>query len=66
MKCFLDLDEMFFLFGKSLPSVIDKTPASRLSVLKQLMCANYEFKVVYAVHSTRTEKNSWKLFWQYF
>jgi len=47
---------MFFLFGKSLPSVIDKTPASRLSVLKQLMCANYEFKVVYAVHSTRTEK----------
>jgi len=52
----VDLDEMFFLFGKRLPAVLDKTPASRLSVLKQLMCANYEFKVVYAVYSTRTGK----------
>ena len=52
----VQVDEMFFLFGRRLPSVIDKTPASRLSVLKELMCVNYEFQVVYAVYSTKTEK----------
>ena len=48
------VDEMCFLFGKRVPSIIDKTPECRLSVLKELMCANYKFKVVYAVYSTKT------------
>jgi len=52
----VDVDEMCFLFGKRLPSVLDKTPTSRLSVLKELMCANYEFEILYAVYSTKTNK----------
>jgi len=45
----VEVDQMSFIFGKKLSSVVDKSPESRLSVLKELMCVNYDFGVVFCV-----------------
>ena len=52
----VEIDEMSFIFGKKLSHVIDKSPSSRLSVLKEYMCMNYGLRIVYCVYVAETSR----------